>query len=66
MIEHAKQRTIPTELSVAFLLERGILHWNMNVRENLFPQEIKINVFLHKITKHLKICFYKSDLCYGL
>ena len=36
---------------MGFPSERGILHRNMNVKENLFPQKIKINVFLHKITK---------------
>ena len=38
----------------------------MNVKENLFPQKIKINVFLHKITKTSQDSLLQVGLCYGI
>ena len=50
MIERAKQELFP--LSYRWVSLRT---WNITlkyeVKENRFPQKIKINVFLHKITK---------------
>ena len=62
IIERAKQELLP--LSYRWVSPQNV--WNMNVKENLFPQKIKINVFRHKITKTSQDLLYKSELCCGI
>ena len=48
--ERAKQELFP--LSYRWVSPQNVEYYTeMNVKENLFPQKIKIKVFLYKITK---------------
>ena len=50
MIGLAKQELFP--LSYRWVSPQNVEYYTeMNVKENLFPQKIKIKVFLYKITK---------------